>query len=509
MKDARTEQDTKESILKYNLIAANPFTPVYDTFGTPGPGVTNTENDPFIPEVWANESIAILVENLVAANLVHRDFENLIARFGDVINTRKPAEFTANRKTDYEDVTIQTPEATNVQVKLDQHYHVSFMIKDGEDSVAFKDLVGEYLEPAVIAIAQAVDKVILGQHAQFTTTNANVAGKLGLLSSSTAKDYILDTRKVLNDLKCPMTGRRFIVGSDAETSILKADDFTSAEKVGDSGTALREASIGFKLGFDFFMDQNMSEYTNTDTGTADDVDGAVPAGTTSLNMTDGSVVTVGDMITIAGDMTPQRIVTVSTNAITISPGLRYAVEDAAVITVYDSGLIDQDQTTLADGGTASVAGYRLGWHKGIVLDSIKTAPDVNVGQQIFISESASLSAAGNTYTIISVDSTGSATATVQLDRPLEAAVPDNAIVSLYPSGNYNFAFNRNAIAFVSRPLAMPRAGTGALAATVSYEGIGLRVCITYDGTRQGHLVTVDLLCGVKVLDKQYGAVMYG
>ena len=56
---------------------------------------------------------------------------------------------------------------------------------------------------------------------------------------------------------------------------------------------------------------------------------------------------------------------------------------------------------------------------------------------------------------------------------------------------------------------MPRQGTGALAATVNFEGIGLRVCITYDGTRQGHLVTVDLLCGVKVLDKQYGAVMYG
>ena len=28
--------------------------------------------DPFIPELWANESLAILEENMVAASLVHR-----------------------------------------------------------------------------------------------------------------------------------------------------------------------------------------------------------------------------------------------------------------------------------------------------------------------------------------------------------------------------------------------------------------------------------------------------
>ena len=35
----------------------------------------------------------------------------------------------------------------------------------------------------------------------------------------------------------------------------------------------------------------------------------------------------------------------------------------------------------------------------------------------------------------------------------------------------------------------------------------MRVVITYDGTAQGHLVTLDMLCGVKVLDEDRGAVM--
>jgi len=63
--------------------------------------------DAFIPELWANESVAILVENMVVANLIHRDFSPLVANFGDVVNTRKPAEFTAKRKVDTDDVTVR------------------------------------------------------------------------------------------------------------------------------------------------------------------------------------------------------------------------------------------------------------------------------------------------------------------------------------------------------------------------------------------------------------------
>ena len=35
----------------------------------------------------------------------------------------------------------------------------------------------------------------------------------------------------------------------------------------------------------------------------------------------------------------------------------------------------------------------------------------------------------------------------------------------------------------------------------------MRVVMTYDGNKQGTLVTLDTLLGVKVLDKKLGAVM--
>lgn len=483
------------------------WNPVFD--GTPGTGVTNTQLDPLIPEHWANESLAVLIENMVMGNLVHRDFSKEFAQYGDVVNTRRPGTFTAKRKIDSEEVTTQLATSTNVPVKLNQHFHVSFYIHDGEDTVAFKDLVAEYLSPAVIAMAQGIDRLLIGQVVQF---EANTAGKLGGMSSTNAKEYILQTRKVMNINKAYVTGRNLIVGPDTETTILLDDSFTSAEKVGDEGTALREASLGRKLGFNIFMSQNVPEFTNTDTGTADDIDnGNIAVGSTVITLTDSQYATIGDMITVAGDATPQRVTANNgTNEeLTITPGLRNVIVDADAVVVYDVGLVDQDDSSdLTLGSDGSNSGYREGWHKDIDLNSLASSAGVAVGMGIVFGTATVASASDAKYTIIEVVSTSANAATIILDRPLDAAIVDNALTSMYPSGNYNLAFHKNAIAFVTRPLKTPRTGTGALSAVVTFDNLAIRACITYNGTKQAHLVTVDLLCGVKILDTKLGAVMY-
>jgi hypothetical protein len=96
-----------------------------------------------------------------------------------------------------------------------------------------------------------------------------------------------------------------------------------------------------------------------------------------------------------------------------------------------------------------------------------------------------------------------------LDRPLVAAIADDAAVSVGPAGNYNFALQRNALALVTRPLAIPMEGTGARSAIVAYNGFAMRCVITYDGHGQGHLVTLDSLAGIAVLELANGAIMYG
>ncbi len=108
----------------------------------------DNDNSAFIPELWANEGLAILQENMVIANLVHRDFENEIRQFGDVVNTRRPGTFQIRRKQDGDVLSSQDASATNVQVPLDQWFYTNFTIKDGEASKSFQDLVDILVEPA-------------------------------------------------------------------------------------------------------------------------------------------------------------------------------------------------------------------------------------------------------------------------------------------------------------------------------------------------------------------------
>lgn len=445
------------------------------------------DNDAYVPEVWAQESLMILEANMVAASLVHRDFSNEIQQFGDVVNTRRPAEFTMKRKTDTDGVTKQDATATNVAVKLDQHLHTSFIIKDGEESKGFKNLVVEYLSPALLSIAQGADEIILGQMYEFMAYNV---GKLG---TDLSKSTVIAAREVLNVNKCPQSGRSFITTPNGEGNLLNIGDFIKANEIGDDGSALREANLGRKMGFNFFMDQNAPSIATGSTIVTGAINNGAgyAVGDTALTV-DGLTAAIenGAWCTIAGDMTPQKITGTVGGAtptqITIAPGLYSAVVDGAVVTVYTPGEIDLG------------AGYASGYAKDLVINGFTVAP--KKGQLVSI---GSLEA-DTPYSLLSTPTTTA----MLLNKTLQSAVIDNANVGIGPAGDYNFAFHKNAISFVSRPLATPMAGTGALSSVADNNGIGVRVTITYDGTAQGHLVTVDLLCGVKTLDTKLGCIVY-
>ena len=445
--------------------------------------------DAFIPEIWAQEGLLLLENNMVAGNLVHRDFSNNIASFGDVVNTRLPANFTGKRKADCEEIDIQDAVTPNVAVPLNQHLHTSFLVCDGEESKGFQSLRDNLLAPAMLSIAQMVDEIILGQVYQFLP---NSVGQLGVTPT---KETIIAVRNVLNQNKVPMDGRNLIVTSQTEADLLAIDSFVTADKIGDEGTALREGSLGKKYGVLHWMSQNTPSVPTTSVtavlGALNDVAGGA-IGATVLTV-DGFAAAIqnGSWCLIAGDGIPHRITATVGGAtptqLTITPGLKNAIADDAVISVYTPGQVNL------------VAGYAQGFSKTLVTDGFAVAPAA--GHLV----SLGTSGADPLYGALS---TPTATG-ILLNRPLDQAAADDEFVAVGPPGNYNFAFHRNALALVTRPLAAPASGTGAMSFVASYNGLSMRVTMTYDGRKQGHLVTCDLLCGVKVLDQRLGAVMLG
>ena len=454
------------------------------------------DNDALIPEIWSREALLTLMSNTVFASLVHRDFSNQVASEGDVVNTSRPADFTGKRKTDADNVTDQDAVSTNIPVPLNQHFHVSFVIKDGEWSKALPDLLERYMEPAARELAESVDRVLAGQTARLLTYQV---GQPGAVTSLNVDDYVLDADEKLNDNRAPKAGRRLVMSSRFNRAALGAEIVVSAEKRGDAGTALREASVGRIYGFDSFMDQNVahvsSDYTEVDAGVTD---GAELAGSTVIEATNliANVENAGgEYIVIDGSQKIHRVDSASPDTLATDFVLTEAITDdvasGAAVTLYMACDVD--------------GAYAINWAKEIVVDGHASGKNLQVGQLVSFSTGATT----HSYTVISKTDTSATSTTVLLDRPLSAALADNDLCYPGPAGSRSIAFTREAIALVSRPLATVPSSSGASSAVANFDGLSMRVTTQYDSQAQGQRVTFDLLCGVAVLDERLACVVNG
>ena len=459
-------------------------------------GVTDANNDAFIPELWSNQGLAILEENMVMANLVSRDFEDEVRNYGDVVNTRRPGTFTITRKADGDTLVPETASATNVPVALDQWFYKSFVIKDGEASLSFQDLVDVYLLPAMQVIARSVDRAIMGRVHAFLTGVQNRAGRLCGLTAATSADDVLEARQRLNENLAPMTGRNLVLSPASETALLKNSMFVKANERGDGGSALENANLGRILGFDTYLDQNVnSVLTGADTESLTLTEPHVAGYASTLEI----VVTgnAGEFINIAGNDQPTYMTDATTGAVVLNESLKYPVADNAVVMRYKACDVDASAQT---GGT-----YPIGYSKGIVVDGHTANKGPQIGQLLAFGSGGSR----RTYTVIEAKAVTTTSTKVTLDRPLEVAIADGAKAFPGPYGSFNWAFHRDAIALVSRPLAMPNNQMGVLTHVGLHNDLSMRVAMQYDIDAGGTKVNLDLLCGVAVLDSRLCVPLLG
>jgi len=439
-----------------------------------------SSNKEFIPELWAQEGLAILEENMVIANLVHRDFEDEVKEFGDVVNTRRPGEFQIRRKKDGTTLAQQDAKATNVRVPLDQWFYTSFTIKDGEASKSFQELVDIYLRPGMQTIARGVDRAVLGRCHAFLRTPAKRSGRLGALSAANAKDYVLEAREILNVNKAPAQNRNLVLAPASETALLKTDMFMKANERGDGGSALENAILGRILGFETYMDQNVNSIASADTS-AGTVTEPYAAGSTSAMLSALANVAVGEYINVAGNDQPTYVSATNPGvSFTLNEPLKYATEDNAVVTRYIACDVNGN--------------YAAGHSEAIDLDGWTVAPQV--GQLVAFGTGAGR----HTYTVIESWLKDTGVQSVILDRPLDLLLTNDDKAYPGPAGSINMAFHRDALALVTRPLAVPNNAMGVLSDIGVYNDIAMRVTMQYDIQGGGTVVNLDILAGVAVLD---------
>lgn len=209
--------------------------------------------DLYVPEIWAAEGLMILRNKLVMAQLVYRDFDGEVASWGDTVNVNRPSTFTAKDKGLTAAVSPQAAGGQKVQVKLDQHKEVTFLIYDVEMAKSFVELTQLYLEPAMRAIAESIDADL---HSLYT----DIGTFTGVYATPLSPDTLVDTRTKLQIQKVPMDDRvniHFVMSSEDEGALLKVDKFTRVNEAGDDGSAQREANLGMKYGFNLYSTQNV------------------------------------------------------------------------------------------------------------------------------------------------------------------------------------------------------------------------------------------------------------
>lgn len=452
----------------------------------------DNDNSALIPELWAREGLALLTETTVATRLVNRQFENEVSKFGDMVHTRRPNRRQGRRRSGASADTYVVGDAnlTDVQVKLDQWFYDSFVIDDLEASESMQSLVQTHLLPAMQNLGRQADRAILGRIHEFVGQGpAKRAGALGQLSSSNARDYLLDARETMNTNLCPLEGRMLFLAPSAETPFLKTDLFVAANQRGDGGTALDQALLGRILGFNTYMGQNVnhlpSGFSDVATGTVTAALAANGSGSQACSVV-GYVANVGEYAVVAGNDQPTyltaKTATTDTTAVTMNEANKYATAAGAAITIYKACAVN------------NAAGYAVGWTKEILVDGWTNAPAA--GQLIAFGTGASR----RVYTVNESTLSSAGVQALLLDRPLEVALADNDLAFPGPAGSFNWAVTPNAIALVSRPLAIPPSDLGVKAAVANYDGVAIRVVMQYDSSIGGTRVNIDMLAGVAVLD---------
>lgn len=244
----------------------------------------------------ARQALLRLRNNLVMAQLVHRDYSGEFKTHGDTILVKRPNTFIAQ---DFAgSITTQDITEGNVQVKLDRIADVSVGVTSKELTLNINDFTEQITAPAMEALAQKVDFDIMSLYAD-VPFYAGISG-----TTPSQLDNFADATKILNQNKVPMTMRSAVWDPSANAKFSIVPAIVNAEKSG-STSALREGSIGRIQGLDNFMSQNVRTHAAGSYTTLADVTvtAALGATTVTLTSTAGSStgsLKRGDIFTVAG-----------------------------------------------------------------------------------------------------------------------------------------------------------------------------------------------------------------
>lgn len=228
------------------------------------------------PDLVAAESLMHFQNELVLANLVSREWEDKFGRegskIGDQIRLRDANYFSVTTGNAF---TPQNIDETTKLLVIDTPLGVHFVVASNDMALTFDRMSERYLQPAMRALANKVDNLIAGLYKKVPTTSGTYN------TAPTALSNLTDARGKLSALGVPKKPRHFVLDPITEGGIVQGlsglfQNQTKLAKQYDTG------ELGYAVGAQFHMDQNIAAHTVGALGGTPLVNGANQTGSSLL-----------------------------------------------------------------------------------------------------------------------------------------------------------------------------------------------------------------------------------
>jgi hypothetical protein len=212
---------------------------------------TKTQWASYIPVLWAQRILEQLRSNIVCARLCAMDYQDEIKNVGDTVRIPKVGALSAVDKVAGTAVTRQNPAASSLDLVLDKHKVVPFVIEDVARAQSNPTAMDAQINEAVRALVEQFETDIIA--ACIAAAGSNV----GTYGTDASEALLLSARKALADSKAPQGMKKHLLWSTKDTNALLTTASGKFSKANESGRtdALYEANLGRLYGFDHFESQ--------------------------------------------------------------------------------------------------------------------------------------------------------------------------------------------------------------------------------------------------------------
>ena len=196
---------------------------------------TPANSDKVIDEVWAKEILENRRNRLVMEQLVNHDYEGQIKNHGDTVHIISLPDMVAQDIVPGTEMTVTPLVPTEQLLVIDQYKGVPAEVQDMLMKQSTYDLRRPYTEKIGFALADAIDKYLIG------LAVAGVAGGNTLTAvSALNKAALVAAHAKLDALNVPTEGRSLIINGFGKADLRLDQDMTWADRQG-SGVSIAGA----------------------------------------------------------------------------------------------------------------------------------------------------------------------------------------------------------------------------------------------------------------------------